>query len=75
MQMESFGKYLLLEKLAAGGMAEVYLAKSIGANGINKFVAIKRILPQYSETPEFVNVQGRGENRRQFEPLQYRFDL
>lgn len=54
--MEAFGKYLLLEKIASGGMAEVYLAKSIGANGINKFVAIKRILPQYSDNPEFIDM-------------------
>ncbi|PWU21599.1 MAG: hypothetical protein C5B49_02350, partial [Bdellovibrio sp.] len=54
--METFGKYLLLEKIASGGMAEVYLAKSIGANGINKFVAIKRILPQYSDNQEFIEM-------------------
>lgn len=54
--MEAFGKYLLLEKIASGGMAEVYLAKSIGANGINKFVAIKRILPQYSDNQEFIEM-------------------
>lgn len=54
--VEAFGKYLLLEKIASGGMAEVYLAKSIGANGINKFVAIKRILPQYSDNPEFIDM-------------------
>src|ERR1700741_4379185 len=54
--LEAFGKYLLLEKIASGGMAEVYLAKSIGANGINKFVGIKRILPQYSDNPEFIDM-------------------
>ncbi len=54
--IERFGKYLLLEKLAMGGMAEVYLAKSTGANGINKFVAVKRILPQYSDHPEFIEM-------------------
>lgn len=53
---ESFGKYILLEKIAAGGMAEVFLAKSTGAGGISKFVAIKRILPQYSENVEFVDM-------------------
>lgn len=53
---ERFGKYILLEKLASGGMAEVYLSKSNGAEGVNKFVAIKRILPQYSENPEFVEM-------------------
>jgi len=53
---EKFGKYILLEKLAAGGMAEVYLAKSAGANGVNKFVAIKRILPQFSGNEEFIQM-------------------
>jgi len=52
-QFERFGKYILLEKLASGGMAEIYLAKSLGAQGVNKFLAVKRILPQYSENPEF----------------------
>lgn len=51
---EQFGKYLLLEKVAAGGMAEIYLARSGAANGLNKFFAIKRILPQYSTNEEFV---------------------
>lgn len=55
-QIEQFGKYILLEKLASGGMAEVYLAKSVGANGVNKFLAIKRILPQFSENTEFINM-------------------
>jgi len=54
--LEAFGKYLLLERLAAGGMAEVYLAKSAGVHGIGKFVAIKRILPQYSDNEEFIGM-------------------
>lgn len=56
MKLETFGKYVLLEKLAMGGMAEVYLARSIGAGGVGKFVAIKRILPQFSEQVEFVDM-------------------
>lgn len=55
MNFERFGKYLLLEKLASGGMAEVYLAK-IFEQGINKFVALKRILPQFSESQEFIDM-------------------
>ena len=54
--LENFGKYVLLEKLASGGMAEVYLAKSLGASGVNKFIAIKRILPQYSDNIEFIEM-------------------
>ncbi|OQW47287.1 MAG: hypothetical protein A4S09_15955 [Proteobacteria bacterium SG_bin7] len=55
-QIERFGKYILLEKIASGGMAEIYLARAPGASGINKYVAIKRILPQYSDNPEFVEM-------------------
>ncbi|MFN8943718.1 MAG: protein kinase domain-containing protein [Pseudobdellovibrionaceae bacterium] len=55
-QIEPFGKYLLLERLAAGGMAEVYLAKSSGANGVSKFLAIKRILPQFTDRADYVEM-------------------
>lgn len=53
---EQFGKYILLEKLASGGMAEVFLAKSLGASGVNKFLAVKRILPQYSDNKDFIDM-------------------
>ncbi len=49
-----FGKYLLLEKISSGGMAEVYRAKSFGVAGFEKSLAVKRILPHISEDPEFV---------------------
>ncbi len=55
-QVENFGKYILLERIASGGMAEVYLAKTAGAAGIARFLAIKRILPQYSENPDFIEM-------------------
>lgn len=53
---EKFGQYILLEKLAAGGMAEVFLAKKVGASGVQKFVALKRILPQFSESEDFIQM-------------------
>lgn len=53
---EYFGKYILLERLAAGGMAEVWLARAPGAGGIGKFVAIKKILAQYSDNTEFIQM-------------------
>ncbi len=53
---ELFGKYLLLEKLAMGGMAEIFLAKASSVQGIGKFLAIKRILPQYSSNTEFISM-------------------
>lgn len=53
---EVFGKYILLEKIAQGGMAELYLAKTPSLGGVAKFLAIKRILPQYSDNNEFVEM-------------------
>ncbi len=55
-QFETIGKYVLLEKLAMGGMAEVFLSRALGAGGISKFFAIKRILPQYADSPEFIDM-------------------
>ena len=40
-----FGKYLLLDKIAIGGMAELYRAMITGVQGFEKLIAIKRILP------------------------------
>jgi eukaryotic-like serine/threonine-protein kinase len=46
-----FGSYQLVERLAMGGMAEVYLAKPDGAQ---RFVALKRILPNIAADDEFI---------------------
>jgi len=51
-----FGKYELGERIAKGGMAEVFAARHFGAEGFVKSVAIKRILPHYCEDPEFVRL-------------------
>ena len=50
-----FGKYLLLEKLATGGMAQLYKGKMIGVEGFEKLVAIKQILPHLVEEKEFIS--------------------
>jgi serine/threonine-protein kinase len=52
----SFGKYYLTEKLATGGMAEIYLAKIIGPGGFEKPVVIKQILPKLSGQRHFVDL-------------------
>ncbi len=51
-----FGKYELVEKIGTGGMAEVFLAKSFGAEGLEKILVIKRILPEFSENQRFVEM-------------------
>jgi serine/threonine-protein kinase len=50
------GKYQLLRKLATGGMAEVFLAKTDGPMGFEKLMVIKRILPHLAEDPQFVDM-------------------
>ena len=40
--IERFGKYELIEKIASGGMAEVYRARSRGAAGFEKILVIKK---------------------------------
>ena len=42
-----------MERLAAGGMAEVFRAKQLGYAGFEKTVAVKRILPHFAESEEF----------------------
>jgi hypothetical protein len=44
----TFGKYFLTEKLATGGMAEIYLAKIVGPGGFEKQLVIKQIHPRLS---------------------------
>ena len=51
-----YGKYILLHRVAMGGMAEVFRAKSFGAEGYEKQSAIKRLYPHLSEDPAFVKM-------------------
>lgn len=52
----TFGKYYLTEKLATGGMAEIYLAKIIGPGGFEKPLVIKQIHPTLSGNRHFVDL-------------------
>ena len=49
-----FGRYVLLDKLATGGMAELFLAKSLGEAGFERVCVIKRVLPHLASHPDFV---------------------
>ena len=50
---KSLERYDVLDRIAVGGMAEVFLAKAYGAHGFEKTLAIKRILPELARDPEF----------------------
>src|ERR1700712_3044072 len=51
-----FGKYLLLQRVSVGGMAEVFKALPATADRIDQIVAIKRILPNIAEDEEFIGM-------------------
>ncbi|HXK10132.1 MAG TPA: serine/threonine-protein kinase [Vicinamibacteria bacterium] len=53
---DRFGPYQLLDRVAIGGMAEVFKAKKAGVEGFEKVVALKRILPHLSDNKEFVDM-------------------
>lgn len=55
-QIQPFGNYYLLERIAVGGMAEIFKAKQVGVRGFEKIVVIKKILHHLSEDPEFVEM-------------------
>ncbi|HSP81299.1 MAG TPA: protein kinase [Myxococcaceae bacterium] len=46
----------IIRRLGQGGMAEVFLAKQVGVKGFEKFVVMKKILPQFAENAEFVDM-------------------
>jgi hypothetical protein len=51
-----FGQYVLLRRIARGGMAEVFLARQRGLEGFDRRVAVKRILPQLADAPDFIKM-------------------
>jgi len=53
-ELAKIGPYTLEKKLAVGGMAELFVATYERQDGFRKTVAVKRVLPQFAEDPEFV---------------------
>lgn len=54
--LRRFGKYVLIRKLAEGGMAEIFLAKQTGAEGFERDVVIKCMLEHFTQHREFVSM-------------------
>ena len=55
-QPTPLGQYQLIEKIAQGGMAEIFRGKALDPYGIERAVVIKRILPHIAASPEFVEM-------------------
>ncbi|MCP4662451.1 MAG: protein kinase [bacterium] len=53
---QPFGDYSLLERIAVGGMAEVWKARRRGVEGFQKTVAIKKILSHLTGNPDFITM-------------------
>ncbi|MCY1074530.1 protein kinase domain-containing protein [Archangium lansingense] len=51
-----FGQYMLLRKLAEGGMAEIFLAKRLGAEGFERDVVIKCMLDHFTQNQDFISM-------------------
>jgi serine/threonine protein kinase len=51
-----FGKYTLVDRIAVGGMAEIFLARQAGLEGFEKTIVIKRIRPHLTKQTNFVKM-------------------
>jgi serine/threonine protein kinase len=49
-------KYILGERIAQGGMAEIYLGKIVGSEGFTRLCAFKKVLPSFVEDQEFMEM-------------------
>ena len=55
-QPQAFGKYFLVDKIAMGGMAEIFLAKPQSIQDPRGYLVIKRILPHFTGNTQFVDM-------------------
>ena len=53
---EKFGRYILLDRIGAGGMAEVFRAVMPGVEGFQRTFVVKRILAERAQSPYFVDM-------------------
>jgi serine/threonine protein kinase len=50
------GSFEILRRLARGGMAEIYLARTSGPSGFEKLVVLKKILGKLADKPRYVQL-------------------
>lgn len=49
----SFGNYVLFDRIGAGGMAEIFLARSKTQSGVGRLAVVKLVLPQLASDERF----------------------
>ena len=50
------GPYRIVRRLGQGGMAEVFLARQLGLQGFEKYVVLKKDLPQFAGSQHFIDM-------------------
>jgi hypothetical protein len=56
MDGSKIGPYRLRERIAQGGMAELYMADYVRRDGFKRAMAVKRVLPHLAENQDFINM-------------------
>jgi serine/threonine protein kinase len=51
-----FGKYIVIQRIGVGGMAEIFKCRLPGIGGFDKLVVVKRILPDQVDDPNFLHM-------------------
>lgn len=54
--LKKFGRYFLLDRVAQGGMAEIYRARLSSTDGAGRILVIKRIQAAYGTNKEFLQM-------------------
>ena len=54
--MNSIGRYQLLERIALGGMAEIFLAFERGTAGFERLVVIKRLRQEFASDDTYLEM-------------------
>ena len=52
---DKLGKHEVIRAIAVGGVAELYLTRTVGTEGLERLACVKRILPQYTHDPGFIS--------------------
>ncbi len=53
---EAYGRYYLVDRIAVGGMAEIFKAKTYSDAGFEKLQVVKRILSHLCENDDFISM-------------------